>query len=152
MKNSDYAVVFAEVPDEITFAVEITECPHHCIECHSPQLRKSTGTPLDEEEILFLIQTHPDITCFCFMGGDADHDSIVRFANFIHSNTRVKVAMYSGDDHLDGRLIEVLDYYKVGSYQKDKGPLSSKTTNQIFYKIDHEVLQDITFRFQEAKF
>ena len=81
------------------------------------------------------------------MGGDSDHEEVRRIAEFIHLNSNKKVAMYSGDDFLDESLIPVLDYYKIGSYQKDLGPLSSERTNQRFYKIDNGKLVDITYRF-----
>ena len=147
LKYYDYAVVFQEVPDEISLAIEIVNCPHKCIDCHSPWLRGNDGTALNEEEIIRLIRKFPYISCICLMGGDSDHDEVRRIAEFIHLNSDKKVAMYSGDDSLDDSLIPVLDYYKIGSYQKDLGPLSSKKTNQRFYKIDNGKLVDITYRF-----
>lgn len=147
LKYHDYAVVFQEVPDEITLAIDITNCPHRCAECHSPWLREDKGIILDGSKILNLYKQFPYISCICLMGGDANHEGIKDIANFIHQNTKLKVAMYSGDDIIDQDLIPTLDYYKIGSYQKDLGPLSSETTNQRFYQVSDNKLIDITYKF-----
>ena len=146
LKYLTYSVVFQEVPDEISLALEITACPHRCPNCHSPYLRKNVGTELTEENIDRLINANPDVSCLCLMGGDSEHQDIIRIANIVHSYCK-KVAVYSGDDEIDESLIPYLDYYKVGSYQEDLGPLDSKTTNQVFYKIIDGDLVDITYRF-----
>ncbi len=147
LKYYDCAIVFQEIPEEITLAIEITGCPHRCAECHSPWLREDIGTKLTISELMKLIKLNPDITCICFMGGDGRHNHIAYLADVIHSNTALKVAMYSGDKKIDNILVEALDYYKIGPYQKDKGPLSSETTNQKLYYIDKDKnLIDITYK------
>ena len=55
--------------------------------------------------------------------------------------------MYSGDDEIDKSLAAVLDYYKVGSWMPERGPLNSTTTNQKLYRIVGDNLVDITFKF-----
>ena len=147
LKYYDTAIVFQEVPDEISLAVNITNCPHKCVECHSPWLREDKGYELNEETLLHFIKAYPGISCICLMGGDASHDEIAKLATFIHNHSDIKVAMYSGDDVIDEKLVHVLDYYKIGSYQKDKGPLSEQTTNQRFYQIIDNNLTDITYKF-----
>lgn len=147
LKYYDCAVVFQEVPDEISLAIDITTCPHHCDECHSPWLRGDIGQILDDNTISSLLKQFPYVSCVCLMGGDSDHQDIKRIAQYIHQHSTKKVAMYSGDDIIDQTLIPVLDYYKIGSYQKDLGPLSSETTNQRFYQIKNYELIDITYKF-----
>lgn len=147
IKYYDYAVVFQEIPDEITLALEISNCPHHCLECHSPWLREDLGTAITHEELLKLIQKHKYISCVCFMGGDANHDEIVELSKFLRDNTDKKIAMYSGDKELDEKLIEVLDYYKIGPYIKERGPLNDPNTNQKLYLIKNHRLIDITHKF-----
>lgn len=148
MKYLDYAVVFQEVPDEITLAIEITNCPHRCEDCHSPQLRKDIGTILDEIEIDKLIKSNKHISCVCFMGGDSNHSEIIDICKYIKSTyPDIMTAMYSGDDEIDNNLIPVLNYYKVGSYKKEFGPLNKPTTNQRMYKIINNTINDITSRF-----
>ena len=46
MKYADSKVVFSEVPDEITLAISISNCPGTCKGCHSPWLREDIGEPL----------------------------------------------------------------------------------------------------------
>ena len=38
LKYVDTKVVFAEVPDEVTLAINISNCPCHCDGCHSEYL------------------------------------------------------------------------------------------------------------------
>ena len=46
LKYYNYDIVFQEIPDEVTLAVNLTNCPHRCIGCHSPHLRHNIGEPL----------------------------------------------------------------------------------------------------------
>ena len=46
----------------------------------------------------------------------------------------LKFAMYSGATEMNPFLSKILDYYKIGPYIEEKGPLNKKTTNQVFYK------------------
>ena len=48
LKFHNYDIVFQEIPDEVTLAVNITGCPCHCPGCHSPHLWEDSGTELDE--------------------------------------------------------------------------------------------------------
>lgn len=147
IKYYDYAVVFQEIPDEITLAIEITNCPHRCAECHSPWLRDDSGIILDHEALLGLIEKNKYVTCVCFMGGDANHKEIAELSEFLHAITDKKIAMYSGDENLDDSLVDVLDYYKIGPYIKERGPLTDPNTNQKLYYIKNKELIDITYKF-----
>ena len=51
LKYYNYDIVFQEVPDEVTLAVNLSNCPNHCPGCHSPHLCKDIGNRLDEETI-----------------------------------------------------------------------------------------------------
>ncbi len=149
IKYVDYSIVFQEVPDEISLALEISGCPHLCKNCHSPHLREDIGVELTCNEIDKLIVKNKHISCICFMGGDNRHQEIIALADYIHSKNLL-VAMYSGDDIFDEELSKHLDYYKVGSYQEDKGPLNKITTNQVMYKMKPNK-QDITYRFRKGE-
>lgn len=146
IKYLNSRVVFQEIPDEITLALEITSCPHRCPECHSPWLRDDIGTELTKEECLRLIGENPGITCVCFMGGDANHSEIAELCEAIRSETDLKTAIYSGDEEMDPDLLESVDYYKYGPYIKELGPLDSPTTNQRLYKIERSKVVDLTKR------
>jgi anaerobic ribonucleoside-triphosphate reductase activating protein len=149
---------FAEVPDEITLAIDITNCPHRCPGCHSQILQQDVGQELTPEVLDHLLSTHKAISCVSFMGGDADHEGIIALAVYLHKTyPKLRICMYSGNDYIDYKLASYLDYYKVGSWQATKGPLNSKTTNQKMYKVQHTentygdpntiILNDITDRF-----
>lgn len=147
IKYFDTAIVFQEIPDEISLAINITNCPHACKNCHSAYLRDDIGTELTFKELDNLIQKNKHISCILFMGGDKSHQDIIYLANYIHNSYDLKVAMYSGDDIIDNDLLNCLDYYKYGSYQENKGPLNKETTNQILLKIQNNKILDITNRF-----
>ncbi len=71
LKYTDYDIVFQEIPDEVTLAVNLSGCPHRCKGgCHSPHLQQDIGEELNEEAISRLLQLYEhSITCICFMGG-----------------------------------------------------------------------------------
>lgn len=144
----DTSVVFREIPDQICLAINISGCPHRCPGCHSPYLRENLGEYLTTDIISSLIKRNYGITCILFMGGDADKEYLKRLALYTRS-LGLLVAWYSGEDSLDLNYYRNwFDYIKVGSYKKDLGPLSSKTTNQRLYKINNrDILEDITYRF-----
>lgn len=144
----DTSVVFREIPDQICLAINISGCPHRCPGCHSPYLRENLGEYLTTDIISSLIKRNYGITCILFMGGDADKEYLKRLALYTRY-LGLLVAWYSGEDSLDLNYYRNwFDYIKVGSYKKDLGPLSSKTTNQRLYKINNrDILEDITYRF-----
>jgi len=149
-KYFNFDIVFQEVPDEVTLAINITHCPFRCAECHSPHLRKDIGTILDEKELDELIVQHYGITCVCFMGGDGNPFEINLLASYIkHKYSYLKTAWYSGADLLQSAsMLENMDYIKIGPYKKEQGGLHSKTTNQrIFKKNKDGVFNDITYVF-----
>lgn len=145
LKYYDTAVVLQEIPDEISLAINITSCPNNCKNCHSPWLREDIGTDLTYYNILDEIKKHKGISCVLFMGGDRCHEQVIRICAELRY--QYKTAVYSGNDEIDQRYIPVLDYYKVGSYKEEFGPLNCKTTNQKLYKIVDNQLTDITSKF-----
>lgn len=159
MKYYNYDVVFQEIPDETTLAINLSNCPCKCPGCHSKFLWEDVGTDLTIEEyerILSAIAT--DITCVCFMGGDANPIFIQRLAEYTFLQyPRLKVGWYTGRQELPSpTFLEVLDYIKVGPYIKELGGLRSRDTNQRMYKVHHPTmiitqLEDITSKFWKSK-
>ena len=115
------AVVFAEFPDEICLALNITGCPCHCEHCSQPELQSNLGTLITDEELDRLIALHPGVTMIGFMGGDSSHSRIAQLADRIHAKGLL-VGMYSGLDELDMELLAALDYYKIGAFRIFVGP------------------------------
>ena len=139
LKYVDTKVVFQEVPNEITLAIDISNCPCHCEGCHSSYLADDIGEPLDLQHLTDLIDSNRGISCVCIMGGDANPSEVDDIAQDIKEYyPELKIAWYSGRQELSKDInLENFDYVKLGPYIKDKGPLNSLTTNQRFYKVIH---------------
>lgn len=156
LKYFNYDIVFQEIPDEITLAINITCCPNNCSGCHSPYLRKDIGEPLTEVVIKDLIDRYGEsITCICFMGGDNDPYEIERLARFALSiSNGLKIAWYSGRNTLPVNFtLKNFNYIKLGEYVEALGGLDKANTNQRFYAIDEDcTMKEITNRFSERGF
>lgn len=149
LKYVDAKVVFAEVPDEVTLAINISNCPCQCKGCHSSYLAQDIGNPLNKTVLSKLLEDNKGISCVSFMGGDAEPDKVNTLASFItnHYNS-IKVAWYSGRQELSNSIdLFNFDYIKLGPYKEEFGPLNSRTTNQRFYKVSGRELVDITNKF-----
>ena len=133
--NTD--IVFQEIPDETTLAINLSLCPCRCPGCHSPYLWQDTGHELTPESLDMLINTDGSnaITCVCFMGGDNDPAAIDGLARYIHDNyPNLKTGWYTGRTVISPYVNRRnFDYIKVGPYIRHLGPLKSKTTNQRMY-------------------
>ena len=67
LKYVNTGVVFQEIPDEVTLAINISNCPCHCPGCHSHYLWDDIGMPLDTDAIDAFIERYgDDITCLSF--------------------------------------------------------------------------------------
>ena len=146
LKYVDTMVTFSEVPDEISLCIEISNCPCHCKNCHSPYLADDIGEPLDLQHLTDLIDSNRGITCVCIMGGDANPSEVDDIAQDIKEYyPELKVGWYSGRQELSKEInLENFDAIKLGPYIEELGPLNSKNTNQRFYKIEENKLIDIT--------
>lgn len=139
LKYTDSQVTFAEIPDEITLCINISNCPCHCKGCHSAYLAEDIGEELTPEALDTLINSNKGITCVCFMGGDSDPSYVEFLAEHVKNHhSGIKTAWYSGRDTLYNKFdLWGLNYVKVGSYKEELGPLNKRTTNQKLYKVFH---------------
>lgn len=139
---------FAEVPDEITLAINLSNCPYRCKGCHSEYLQKDIGEELTIQKLQELIEKHKGISCVAFLGGDNDPKSLFKLTEFIKSKLNLKTCWYSGSDYLITDLsTKSLDYVKFGSYREERGPLTNPNTNQTFWKKEDNKWNDITYKF-----
>ena len=154
MKYVNSSIVFQEIPDEVTLAINISNCPCRCPGCHSPYLWTDTGSALTTDTIdSFMEEYGSDITCIAFMGGDAEPETIDMYSAYIHQTyPTMKTAWYSGRAQLSPLVNPSnLDYYKLGPYLRHLGPLNSPTTNQRLYrKKADDTWEDITRRLQKS--
>lgn len=150
LKYVNYGVVFQEIPNEITLAINISNCPYKCEGCHSNYLWEDTGNYVDDDIDKLLKKYDGMITCVCFMGGDQGIDDLINLLQMIQ-NKGIKTALYTGADDISivSLAIPYLDFLKIGSYKQNLGGLNLKTTNQKFYKIQNSKLIDKTYLFQK---
>ena len=146
LKYVDTKVTFSEVPNEITLCINISNCPCHCSNCHSSYLAEDIGEPLDLQHLTNLIDSNKGITCVCIMGGDANPSEVDDIAQYIKEYySNLKVGWYSGRDYISKDInLENFNYIKYGHYDENKGPLNSKTTNQVMLEI--EVVDNKVFK------
>ncbi len=151
LKYVNYDIVFQEFPDEVTLAINISNCPCKCPGCHSLYLTNDIGSLLTIDKIDNLINQHKKtITCIGLMGGDINPTEINAIAKYIKQKYRtIKIGWYTGRTTISRQIdIKFFNYIKVGPYIKHLGPINSKTTNQKMYRVENEsILNDITNRF-----
>ena len=138
LKCYSYDIVCQEIPDEITLAVNISCCPNRCPGCHSPWLWSDEGEDMTEDMLSALIDRYSSaITCFCFMGGDAEPFEVERLSRWIRQKYgHLRTAWYSGREEIPvGFDLSVMDFIKTGPYIAERGGLKSTDTNQALYRI-----------------
>ena len=139
LKCYSFDIVCQEIPDEISLAVNISCCPNRCPGCHSQWLWSNEGENMTEDMLAGLIGKYSAaITCFCFMGGDAEPFEVMRLAKWIRTQwPHIKTAWYSGKEMLpEGFDIRSMNYIKLGPYIEALGGLKSPCTNQALYRIE----------------
>jgi len=147
----NYDIVFQEIPDEITLALNISNCPNRCAGCHSPHLREDAGAALDESALSQLLEKYGStVTCICFMGGDGSPGDLLRLAKHAKRFDK-KLAWYSGNATLHEHATAVFDYVKLGGYVEELGGLDAPDTNQRFYRIEKGKMIDETGRFRRKR-
>ena len=155
-KPDTVQVVFNEIPDYVSLAIEITNCPGMCEGCHSPWLREDIGEELTKDRLFQLIDENPGINCVVFMGEGKDPSALQSLAleiRYFYDN--IKVALYSGRPEVEDYYAMCFDFIKVGPYIEKYGPLNKETTNQRLYEIirkwdgdDVDIQrEDITYKF-----
>ena len=155
MKYVNECVVFQEIPDEISLAINISNCPCRCPGCHSKYLWNDIGNELTHSELDEMLSKYlGEITCVVFMGGDAyinDRNDLAMYMRNIYPS--IKIGWYSGRTVISNLLNkELFNYIKIGPYIKHLGPLNKKTTNQrIYRKISNSEWEDITYKFWKSQ-
>ncbi len=126
-----------EVPGESSICIYLSGCINRCHNCHYPELQKEDyrdALKLYYKDIIALYLHLA--TCVCFLGEGkgtgVEQQELSECAKYAHG-LGLKTCLYSGRDTGIEPWMHVFDYIKLGSYQEEAGPLSSRTTNQRFY-------------------
>lgn len=152
-KEDSVSVVFSEIPDKVSLAIEITNCPHRCKECHSPWLRDDIGEELTPDRLCELIENNHGINCVVFMGEGKDPEGLKLLAMMVLTKyPKIKVALYSGREEVEKEYDQFFDYIKIGPYIPECGGLDRDTTNQRLYEVERSIdgrtnRKDITNKF-----
>lgn len=152
LKYLGYSIVFQEVPDEVTLAINISGCPHRCEGCHSQYLWEYEGNFISNDLLSIVEKYKSLITCVCFMGGDQNLNELYRLMKTVKL-LNLKVALYTGasDPYTLGYAMSLpVDYIKYGPYIEQYGALDSPTTNQVMLKRNDDKWEDITYKFQKG--
>ena len=153
LKYTDTDIVFQELPDEVTLAVNLSGCPCRCPGCHSTHLWGDGGCELTDEALDSLIeQQRHDITAVSFMGGDAAPLEVNRLAKHIRQRfPHLHTSWWSGRTILSPKVdLGNFDYIKLGPYLAHLGGLRSPRTNQRLYRVKDDTLFDITGRLRRS--
>ncbi|MPM08407.1 hypothetical protein SDC9_54719 [bioreactor metagenome] len=150
LRYDGHDIFMQEVPGEISLILNITECPHRCVGCHSSHLAESYGEYVGVQLPSLLGKYHSLISCVCFMGGDQHIGDLVAQCQHIRDNyPELKIAVYTGADDI-GALelcLDLLDYVKIGHYDEQLGGIDRPSTNQRMYKKENGKWSDITAHF-----
>lgn len=149
LKYLGYSIVFQEVPDEVTLAINISGCPHKCEGCHSKYLWEYKGNYISDDLEDLIKKYDGLITCVCFMGGDQNILELTNLSLLV-KRYNLKTALYSGLDDDGIHLVPLykrFDYIKIGHYDQSLGGLNQKTTNQKMYQSIGSDWEDITYKF-----
>lgn len=159
LKLESYSICFREVPDEITLALNISNCPHHCKGCHSPELWEDIGEELNIQKVKDIVECFPSvpITCIAFMGGDADMETLFKLNAEVHEAfPNLKTCWYSGWSYEDKEFrmyswrMPEFDYVKLGQWKEELGGLDNPGTNQVMFQRTSKVgMKNITWKFQQ---
>lgn len=147
----NYDVVFNEIPDMISLAINISNCKNNCKGCHSPELRKNIGDELSKDNVDILMEKNSGVNCVVFMGEGNDKESLFNIAKYIKDKYKLKIAIYSGRDEVEDDFYTFWDYVKIGRYDEKFGALNEKTTNQKLFINNNDKIEDITFKFWNKK-
>ena len=148
LKIQNKEIGFQEVPNYTSLCLSIGGCPYHCDGCHSPWLWEDKGELLLSVIDRILDKYKKLIECVCFMGGDQEEEEL----QILLRKTKeegLKTCLYTGRNELSSfkhETLLLLDWIKIGEYNKELGGLLSPTTNQKFFRLENGgVVQEIKF-------
>lgn len=137
IRYTNYSIVFQEIPGEVTLALNISNCPHRCKGCHSPELQQDIGNELTTDVLNMLIDRYEKyISCVCFMGEGQDEEQLASLCQIV-TQRGYACGLYTGFYSAPEKVLPYLTYLKVGPYIEDLGGLASPRSNQTLYRISY---------------
>lgn len=140
-------ITLTEVPDKVSFYIELGGCIQRCKGCHSPHLQQPVTYKTSLDSLMGKVCTAIDkgANAIVLMGGTTNEMSTKDLQLLINRLAEeAPVCLYSGSDdkRLNHHIAETTDltWIKTGSYKEDLGGLSSPTTNQRFYRKEIDVV------------
>ena len=112
-------VVFEEIPDKISVAINITNCQNNCIGCHSKFLKNNMGEILDEKEIDKIMKRENGVDCFLFMGEGNDIPRLIELNNYVKDTYNIETGIYSGSEDVPEAQLSVFHLKENSSDSAD---------------------------------
>ena len=142
MKIYDYILLTTqEIPWMLHTSFYVAGCTRNCPECSWNTAEFSKEKPYELTEELYrkvLNKTRDWIKGVVFLGGEWDEPNLVKFLKIAIKEYGYETCLYTGCDTIEEipkGILDNLTYIKIGHYDKDLGPLTSKTTNQRFIRL-----------------
>lgn len=145
-----------ELPDCISFYIQLHSCKIKCSGCHSTFLWNDTGSYKSIDYLIEKANINKNNGCdSIIIFGDINNNvSIFNFNNLCRELSNIlPLCVYSGADTInkslgDISILKYLSYIKLGHFDINLGGLSSISTNQRLYVVNNGKLDaDITYKF-----
>lgn len=142
-------ITLTEIPDRISYFIELGNCSKHCPNCHSPYLSDTVISPPDLAGVERMVEHAAErgADAIVLMGGTTNgisDDDLITICQTL--GNILPVGLYSGRDDeerdKDIALRGSLHWLKTGSYQEELGGLDSLRTNQRFYELEARFVFD----------
>lgn len=132
----DFQVVLQEVPGEISLCFTISGCPLRCEGCHSSFLwKEGNGTKITASAFIDILHRYYGFaTCVVFMGGEWHQIKLVEKLKYAQEQG-YKTCLYTGVEEVAPQILKHLTWVKTGKWDRKRGGLDSKNTNQIFKEV-----------------
>jgi anaerobic ribonucleoside-triphosphate reductase activating protein len=134
-KFTKYQIVFQEHPWHVSLLFEISNCPHKCEGCHSPELQNDIGFDLTEDIFLKILSKYETLfDNVIFFGGENFKEELINLLK-ICKRKGINTTLWTGSSNVDDDILRYLDYLKTGEYREDLGPIGTSNTNQKYFRI-----------------
>lgn len=144
LKVSSICTGFLEVPSNISINIYVQGCKIKCKDCHTPELQNfKNGIILTTDDVSTIVNTHDMSKWVCWLGGEPVDQiySVIEFSKIFKEKHNLNIALYTGylfEDLTTFDILKYVDLIKDGPFIKERGPVTSPTTNQrVFLKLNN---------------